>query len=91
MQIIPKNNILLNVTALSQLRQLATFCSDPEGSYMAMRNSLRARLKVQNKIININLIKECMKKGVGLEEVEATARKVTYGGVSDFRREELQL
>jgi hypothetical protein len=44
-----------------------------------MKDSIKSRIKVQNKITAKNFLEKCLKKGVGTNEIVTLARKNLYG------------
>jgi hypothetical protein len=53
--------------------------SDPNRAFMVMKDSMKSRIKLQNKTTARNFLRKCLKKGVGTNEIESLARKNLYG------------
>ena len=72
--ILLKNNMLTTGT-LPRIGYLSRQFSDPYGSYGVMRDSLKARIRLQKKIISRNLLTILHKRKVGTGEIEAAAKR----------------
>jgi hypothetical protein len=70
----------MNSYVLQQIRNLTMNSSDPRGSYNVMRDSMRAKLKMQNKYCNKNLLFMCKSRKIGTPEIESNARGKIFGG-----------
>ena len=70
---------MLQLKTLNQLGSLSTTISDPNRAFMVMKNSMKSRIKLQNKTAAKNFLRKCLKKGVGTNEIESLARKNLYG------------
>jgi hypothetical protein len=70
----------MNAQVLGQITELSMKCSDPRGSYEAMRDAIRAKLKEQIKICSIDYLKELLKNSVGTPEIEKIVFDKLHGG-----------
>jgi hypothetical protein len=70
---------MLTNGTLPKIRRLSSSFSDPNGSFGGMRDSLKARVRLQRKIISRNFLAKLHKKKVGTGEIEAAAKRVIYG------------
>ena len=53
--------------------------SNPDGLYWGMKTYLKARIRLQKKIISRNFLAKLCKKKVGTGEIEACAKRNVYG------------
>ena len=70
---------MLTRGTLPRIRHLSSQFSDPYGSYGGMRDSLKARIRLQRKIISRNFLVKLHKRKVGTGEIEAAAKRNIYG------------
>ena len=72
-------NKMLTKGTLPKTRKLASDFSDPNGSFGGMRDSLKARVRLQRKIVSRNFLAKLHKRKVGTGEIEAAAKRNFYG------------
>ena len=70
---------MLQLKALNRIGLISDMISDPKRAFIVMRDSMKCRIKMQNKITARNFLKKCLRKGVGTNELETLARKNLYG------------
>ena len=70
---------MLTKGALPEIRVFSSEFSDPDGSYQGMKECLKARIRMQRKIISKNFLVKLQKRKVGTSEIEATATRYIYG------------
>ena len=66
---------MLTKGTLPKTRALSLDFSDPRGSYWGMKDSLKARVRLQRKIISRNFLTKLHKKKVGTGEIEFAAKR----------------
>ena len=71
--------IMITKGTLPRIRSLSSEFSDPYGSYGGIRDSLKARIRLQKKIISRNFLTKLHKRKVGTGEIEAAAKRNIYG------------
>ena len=70
---------MLTQGTLPKLREFSTKFSNPDGLYWGMKTYLKARIRLQKKIISRNFLSKLHKKKVGTGEIEACAKRNVFG------------
>ena len=74
---------MLTQGTLPKLRDFSTKFSNPDGLYWGMKTYLKARIRLQKKIISRNFLAKLCKKKVGTGEIEACAKRNVFGPDDD--------
>ena len=72
---------MLQLRVLHNLGNISSILSDPARAFIVMRDSMKFRIKMQNKVTARNFLRRCLKKSVGTNEIEGLAKKNIYGSV----------
>ena len=70
---------MLSQGTLPKIRTFSSGFSDPNGSYWGMNESVKARVRLQKKIITRNFLTKLQKKKVGTGEIEVAAKRNIFG------------
>ena len=70
---------MISLQALAKLHRLAALTSDPNRAYLALKNPLKTKLKLQKKLTVWNLLRKLNVESVGTNEIEALAKKNIFG------------
>ena len=67
---------LLSAKSASEIRNISSYCTDPERAYLRMLSCIKAAEMYICKIVTRNMYNKLIGSRVGTNEVVATAKKV---------------